>query len=327
MARPRRPQPIRSVAVLAFPPLSVFEMAVACEVFGIDRSEQGVPTFDFTLVAGEPGPMMTRQGFTIDTPYGLDVLDDADLVILPGWAKAHDVLPTEAVLDALRAAYRRGARIASFCSGAFVLAAAGLLDGRRATTHWMYTAELARQYPLIDLDPSVLYVGDGQVFTSAGTAAAIDLSLHLVRLDYGAEVANVIARRMVVPAHRDGGQAQFVESPLPDVECGDDVAAALDWAVAHLDQPLTVNDLAERARLSPRTFARRFRDTVGTTPLQWLLTQRVVLAQRLLETTTLPMDVVAERCGLGSAANLRLHVGRRLGVAPSDYRQTFRRAG
>ena len=223
--------------------------------------------------------------------------------------------------------YRRGARIASFCSGAFVLAAAGLLDGRRATTHWMYTAELARQYPLIDLDPSVLYVGDGQVFTSAGTAAAIDLSLHLVRLDYGAEVANVIARRMVVPAHRDGGQAQFVESPLPDVECSDELAAALDWAVAHLDQPLTVNDLAERARLSPRTFARRFRDTVGTTPLQWLLTQRVVLAQRLLETTTLPMDVVAERCGLGSAANLRLHVGRRLGVAPSDYRQTFRRAG
>ena len=318
---------VRNVAVLGFSPLSVFEMAVACEVFGIDRTEQGVPKFDFKLVAGEPGPLITRHRFTIDTPHDLAALEAADLVILPGWAKPHDERPAQEVLDALRAAYRRGARIASFCSGAFVLAAAGLLDGRRATTHWMYAAELARQYPLIDLDPSVLYVGNGQVFTSAGTAAAIDLSLHLVRLDYGAEVANVIARRMVVPAHRDGGQAQFVESPLPDVECSDDLAMVLDWAVAHLDEPLTVNDLAEQARMSPRTFARRFRDTVGTTPLQWLLTQRVVLAQRLLETTTLPMDVVAERCGLGSAANLRLHVGRRLGVAPSDYRQTFRRAG
>ena len=214
MTRTRRPKPLQTVAVLAFSPVSVFEMAVACEVFGIDRTEQGVPRFDFRLVAGEPGPLRTRHTFTLDTPFGLEALVDADLVILPGWAKPHDELPSPAVLDALRAVYRRGGRLASFCSGAFVLAAAGLLDGRRATTHWMYAAELARQYPAIDLDPGVLYVGDGQVFTSAGTAAAIDLSLHLVRLDHGAEVANVIARRMVVPAHRDGGQAQFVEAPL-----------------------------------------------------------------------------------------------------------------
>jgi transcriptional regulator GlxA family with amidase domain len=320
-------RPIRRVVVLAFSPASAFEAAVACEVFGLDRTDSGVPAFDFKLAAGEPGPLSTRHGFTIQTPHGLEALRKADLVILPGWARATTELPPREALDALRTAHRRGAILASFCSGAFVLAATGLLDGRSATTHWAYAKELARLYPKIDLDPSVLYVGDGRIFTSAGTAAAIDLSLHLVRLSDGAEVANTIARRMVVPAHRDGGQAQYVEAPLPDRVETDDLAATLDWVVAHLDEPLTVNEMALRAKMSPRTFARRFRDAVGETPLQWLLAQRVVLAQRLLETTELSIDAVAERCGLGTAANLRLHLGRRLGVAPSDYRQTFRRAG
>lgn len=321
MASRQRPQ---RIVALAFAPVSVFETAVACEVWGLDRTDSGVPKFDFKVASAQPGRLATPHGFSVEVEHGLEVLRRADLVVLPGWPHPVERRPPEAVLDAVRAAHRRGARIASFCSGAFVLAAAGLLDGRRATTHWRYTAALARAHPRIHLDPSVLYVEDGRLFTSAGTAAAIDLSLHLVRLDHGAEVANIIARRMVVPAHRDGGQAQFVEAPLPIIDDAGELAATLDWAIAHLDEPLTVAQLASRARMSPRTFARRFRDTVGATPLQWMLTQRVVLAQRLLETTELPMDLVAHRCGLGTAANLRLQVGRRLGVAPSDYRQTFR---
>jgi transcriptional regulator GlxA family with amidase domain len=191
----------------------------------------------------------------------------------------------------------------------------------------MYAAELAARYPAVDVDPSVLYVGDGQVWTSAGTAAAIDLCLHLVRLDHGAEVANVIARRMVVPPHRDGGQAQFVEAPMP-LQCSDDrLGSTLEWATRHLDRELTVEDLARRAQMSPRTFARRFRSSTGTTPLQWLVAQRVVLAQRLLETTDLPIELVAGRCGVGSAATLRQHFQRMVGTAPMAYRQTFRRAG
>jgi transcriptional regulator GlxA family with amidase domain len=229
--------------------------------------------------------------------------------------------------QALRRAHRRGARFASLCSGAYVLAAAGLLDGGRATTHWMYTEDFACRFPEIDVDPGVLYVGDGQVWTSAGTAAAIDLCRHFVRMDHGAEVANVVARRMVVPAHRDGGQAQFVQAPVPETCRDDDLATTLDWAVEHLDQELEVEDLARRAKMSPRTFARRFKLATGTTPLQWLLTQRVVLAQRLLEGTDLPVEAVAGRCGFGSAATLRQHFARVVGTSPGAYRQTFRRAG
>lgn len=319
-------QPAQRVVVLPFAPVNMFEMSVACEVYGVDRTESGVPKFDLQVASAEDSRMATSHGFTIDTPFGVDALRGADIVVLSGWPRPTDERPPQAVLDALVAAHRRGATLASFCSGAFVLAATGLLDGKRAATHWRYADELARVHPSIEVDPTVLYIGDDRIYTSAGTAAAIDLCLHLVRRDHGAEVANTIARRMVVPPHRDGGQAQFLQAPVATCDCPDDLALTLDWAVAHLDEPLTIAMLAERANMSSRTFARRFRDTVGTTPLQWLLTQRVVLAQRLLETTELSMDAIAERCGLGTAANLRIHVGRKLGVAPSDYRQTFRQA-
>jgi transcriptional regulator GlxA family with amidase domain len=315
------------VAALVFPPVSVFELAVACEVFGIDRHEMGVPSYDLRVCSYDEPPLTTNgAGFTIDTPHRLDVLAWADTIIVPGWPSPKKEPPPAVVGEALRRAHRRGARFASLCSGAYVLAAAGLLDGARATTHWMYAEDFARRHPQIDVDPGVLYVGDGQVWTSAGTAAAIDLCLHFVRMDHGAEVANLVARRMVVPAHRDGGQAQYVQAPVPDRCADDDLAVTLDWAVEHLDRELTVEDLAQQARLSPRTFARRFKAATGTTPLQWLLTQRVILAQRLLEGTDLPIDVVAQRCGFGSAATLRQHFARSVGTAPMAYRQTFHRA-
>jgi transcriptional regulator GlxA family with amidase domain len=314
------------VAALVFSPVSVFEMAVACEVFGIDRSAMGVPNYDLRVCSYDHPPLATNGGgFTIDTPYGLETLAWADTIIIPGWSPKRE--PPAEVGEALRRAHRRGARFASLCSGAYVLAAAGLLDGGRATTHWMYTEDFACRFPEIDVDPGVLYVGDGQVWTSAGTAAAIDLCLHFVRMDHGAEVANVVARRMVVPAHRDGGQAQFVQAPVPETCRDDDLATTLDWAVEHLDQELEVEDLARRAKMSPRTFARRFKLATGTTPLQWLLAQRVVLAQRLLEGTDLPVEAVAGRCGFGSAATLRQHFARVVGTSPGAYRQTFRRAG
>jgi transcriptional regulator GlxA family with amidase domain len=234
-------------------------------------------------------------------------------------------VPPDVVAE-LQRAHRRGARLASFCSGAFILAAAGLLDGTRATTHWMHARDLAREYPDVDVDPGVLYVGDGQVWTSAGTAAAIDLCLHFVRSDHGAEIANVVARRMVVPAHRDGGQAQYVQAPVPECDGDGELAGTLDWAVTHLDRDLSVEDLARRANMSPRTFARRFKAATGTTPLQWLLTQRVVLAQRLLEGTDLPVEIVAGQCGFGSSATLRQHFTRVVGTAPLAYRRAFNRA-
>jgi transcriptional regulator GlxA family with amidase domain len=316
------------VAVLVFPPVSVFELAVACEVFGIDRQEMGVPSYDVRVCSYDEPPFTTNgAGFTIDTPHRLETLAWADTIIVPGWPSPKKGLPPPDVCDALRRAHRRGVRFASLCSGAYVLAAAGLLDGARATTHWMYADDFARRFPQIDVDPGVLYVGHGQVWTSAGTAAAIDLCLHFVRMDHGAEVANVVARRMVVPAHRDGGQAQYVQAPVPETCSDDDLAVTLDWAVQHLDRELGVEDLARRARMSPRTFARRFKLATGTTPLQWLLTQRVVLAQRLLEGTDLPIETVAGRCGFGSAATLRQHFGRVVGTSPVAYRQTFRRAG
>ena len=228
---------------------------------------------------------------------------------------------------ALRRAHRRGARIASLCSGAFTLADTGLLDGRRATTHWMFTDLLPAALSTVQLDPSVLYVGGDGLYTSAGTAAGIDLCLHLLRSDHGAEVANVVARRMVVPPHREGGQAQYVEAPIPALQEGDALAAVVAWAMAHLDRDISVDDLARRAFMAPRTFARRFRASTGATPLQWLLHQRVALAQRLLETTELPIDVVAQRAGFGSAPSLRLHFGRVVGTSPQTYRRRFRRAG
>ena len=320
MSRKRR----HTVAAVAADGVAPFELAVGCEVFGIDRSELVDPWYRFIVCAAGPTPIRTSVGFTIDTPYGLDDVRKADTVIVPAWSNASTRQVPDDLIDALCAAHRRGARLLSVCSGAFVLAATGLLDGRRATTHWMYTDLLAERYPAIDVDPRVLYVDEGDVMTSAGTAAGIDLCLHVVRLDHGAEVANAVARRMVVPPHRDGGQAQFVEAPVAATAGDDPLAATLGWMLENLHRPVSVDDLAARSHMSGRTFARRFRAVTGTTPHQWLLSQRVLLASRLLETSDESVERVAQRCGMGSAANLRIHFQRVVGTSPQAYRRTFR---
>jgi len=310
------------VAVVVLNGTTQFELAVAYEVFGIDRSEYSDDWYEFTYVAGEPGPIRIQGGLTLDAPHGLSHLRTADTIIVPAVVDERTDLP-EPLLAALRAAHRRGARLASICTGAFILAEAGLLDGRCATTHWMDSAELARRYPAIRVEPDVLYVEDDNIFTSAGAAAGIDLCLHLVRLDLGSDVANSVARRMVVPPHRDGGQAQFVDAPMPRGET-DTLGPLLDWALANLNEPLTLDDLARRAAVSTRTLVRRFQATTGTTPLQWLLSQRVRRAQHLLESTDEPVERIAGMAGFGTAANLRQHFTRLVGVAPMAYRRTFR---
>jgi transcriptional regulator GlxA family with amidase domain len=303
---------------------SPFEFAVVCEVFGLERPEIVDPwPYELVLCSEGGRPVTTSLGFTLDGLEPLAAARNADTVVVP--ASGADAVrpPTHEMIDALQHAHGRGARMLSVCSGAFALAHAGLLDGRRATTHWMFTTRLAHAFPAVKVDPDVLYVDDGQILTSAGTAAGIDLCLHVVRMDHGAEVANAVARRMVVPPHRDGGQAQFVREPLV-TECeSDQLAATLDWAVEHLDEPLTVELLARRALMSPRTFARRFRAATGTTPLQWLLRQRILHAQRLLEATDLPVEVIADRCGFGSATVLRTHFRRFVDTSPLGYRRTF----
>ena len=314
----------RTVAAVICNGVSPFEFAVACEVFGLDRSELGVPWYRFLVCAAQPPPIVTAMGFSIDTPHGLDSLQQADTIVVPADNRRGEGV--EDLLQALRRAHGRGARILSVCTGAFTLAAAGLLDGRRAATHWMHAGELARCYPTVEVDADVLYVDEGDILTSAGTAAGIDLCLHVVRQDFGAEIANAVARRMVVPPHRSGGQAQFVVEPMPDLPAADPFSDTLVWMQEHLDQPITVADLARRAAMSPRTFARRFRSTTGTTPNQWLLRQRVLLAQRLLESTDQPVEVVAARAGFGTAANLRQHFQRSVRVSPNAYRRTFRTA-
>jgi transcriptional regulator GlxA family with amidase domain len=320
----RRPHVVAAVAGRS---VAAFELSVAHEVFGLDRSELVAPWYEFRVVALDDEPIAVADGtWSINTPWRLADLADADTIVIPAW-KALEDAPPEALVEAVRDAHARGARIVSVCSGAFLLAATGLLDGRTATTHWMYGEAFARRFPAVVLDPDVLYVdaGDG-LFTSAGTAAGIDLCLHIVRLDHGAEVANAVARRMVVPAHRDGGQSQYVAAPVPEEpdETGA-LAPVLDWAVTHLDEPLTVEDLARRALMSPRTFARRFRDATGTTPLQWVLRQRILHAQHLLEATELPIEIVASRCGFGSATALRVHFRRATGTTPQSYRRAFHR--
>jgi transcriptional regulator GlxA family with amidase domain len=312
-----------TVAAVVTNGLSPFEFAVACEVFGVDRSEAaGAPWYRFIVCGADPAPIATQAGFSIHAPYGLEGLRRADSIIVPASESGPE---NEPLLDALRRAHRRGARIMSVCTGAFVLAAAGLLDGRRVTTHWAHSAELAQRYPKVNVDRDVLYVDDGDILTSAGTAAGIDLCLHIVRKDYGAEVANEVARRMVVPPHRDGGQAQFVSAPMPELSACDPFVDTLVWVQAHLDEPLAVADLARRSAMSQRTFARRFRETTGTTPHQWLLRQRILLAQRLLETTDLSVDVIATQCGVGTAANLRQHFQRIVRTSPNGYRRTFQK--
>ncbi|WP_412074955.1 helix-turn-helix domain-containing protein [Streptomyces xanthophaeus] len=296
-----------------------FELSVAYEVFGADLSGVADPWYDVTVC----GPGTVRMGrFHLEPDHGLDRLPHADTVIVPGWADVDQEPPAELV-DAVRAAHEAGARVASLCTGAFVLAAAGLLDGRRATTHWAHTSDLAARYPRVEVDPDVLYVDNGSVLTSAGKAAAMDLCLHLVRLDHGSAVANTLARRLVVPPHRAGGQAQFVNTPVP-AQDDHPLAELFPWALERLGHPLTVEDLARRANMSSRHLGRHFRSATGTTPLQWLLTQRIRRAQELLETTGDSVDAIAEATGMGTATTLRRHFNRTIGVPPDTYRRTFR---
>jgi AraC family transcriptional activator FtrA len=302
------------VVTLALDRVVAFDMATPAQVF------RG--PYAFALAAAAPGPVATSTGFAVVADHGLEALGRADTVIVPGYDGV-DRPPPPAVLDALRAAHARGARTVSICTGAFALAHAGLLDGRRATTHWKWAGLLAEAFPAIDVDPGVLYVDEGDVLTSAGVAAGIDLCLHLVRCDHGAEVAARVARRIVVAPHRDGGQAQFVDRPLP-AAAGDGLEATRRWALERLERPLGVGALARHACMSPRTFARRFRAETGTTPLQWLLHERVLEARRLLEASDLPVEDVATRCGFGSAASLREHFGRATATTPTAYRRSFR---
>jgi transcriptional regulator GlxA family with amidase domain len=310
------------IALAVADALPIFELAVPCEVFGIDRSDIVDPWYDFRLCAVQDGPLRTAAGLSIDTPYGIEELATADTVLVPASDRGMIHNPPPHLLDALRAAHERGARIASICNGAYILAAAGLLDGRPATTHWMNRADFAERFPRVDLHADVLYTDDGDILTSAGTGAAIDLCLHLVRRDHGAAVANTVARRMVVPPHREGGQAQYIESPVPP-RVDQTLAPVLDWARGRLGEPLTVADLAARAGVSSRTFARRFNAATGTSPLRWLLRERIRFAQHLLEATDQSVEAVAERAGFGSSANLRGHFGRVVGVPPNGYRKLF----
>jgi transcriptional regulator GlxA family with amidase domain len=315
---------LTNVAVLVCDGVAAFELGVVCEVFGLDRSPQGLPSYDFAVCAGHPGPIRCKSGFTLVPEYGLDRAEQADLIVIPPYDDVYLLDPPPAMLEAIRAGVARGARVLSVCSGAFVLAAAGVLDGRRATTHWMHAEELAKRFPQLDVDPGVLYVEDGPIITSAGTAAGIDACLHLVRTEHGAAVANAIARRMVVPPHRDGGQAQFVEAPVPAQRgTNDELADVLDWAINQLGEDLSVDAMAKRALMSPRTFARRFKAVTGTTPHSWLVQQRVLHAQRLLEEGGLSVEEVARRCGFASASGLREHFRRVRGTSPRAYQQLF----
>ncbi|GAB1516043.1 helix-turn-helix domain-containing protein [Actinophytocola sp. KF-1] len=309
------------VAVLVDDGSNPFELGVATELFGLRRPELGRPWYDFTLCAARRSVRMHLGMFTMTGVADLGAAAAADTLIVPN--RPDPEVPADpAVLAAIRAAADRGARLVSFCTGAFTLAQAGVLDGRRATTHWRWAAEFARRFPAVRLTPDVLFVDDGNVLTAAGSAAALDLGLHLVYRDHGAEVANAVSRRLVFTGHRDGGQRQFVERPVPPVP-GTSLAPVLEWARERLDQPLTVPDLAARAATSQATLHRRFRTELGTTPLAWLTTERVTLACRLIERGEQRLDRVAAASGLGTAANLRAQLRRHTGLSPSAYRRRF----
>ncbi len=314
---------MRNVAALALPGIAPFELGVVCEVFGIDRRDQGLPSFDFAVVTEDAQPVTSSAGFTISVEHGLDRAYSADLVCVPASPPDRQVSP--AVIELLQSTVDRGGRVLSVCTGAFTLGAAGLLDGRTCTSHWFYAAELADRYPKAHVECDVLYVDDDPVFTSAGTAAGIDTCLHLIRKEFGAAAANGIARRMVVPPHRDGGQAQYIESPVPDTVC-DTLQPLLGWLLERLDHEHSIDELAARAHLSPRTFARRFRAETGTTPHLWLTGQRLLHAERLLEDTDEPIERVASLSGFGSSSLLRHHFARRRGTTPQLYRRAFRRS-
>ena len=308
---------IHRVVALVIPDVVAFDLSIPAQVFGHDAERD---RYSFTICAERPGDIPTSTGFSIGVRHGLEALEHADTVVVPGFHP--HVAPPDYASEALRRAADRGTRIASVCIGAFALATAGLLDGRVATTHWQYADDFRRLHPHVSLNPDILYADEGQILTSAGISAGIDLCLYLVRLDYGANAAADVARRMVVAVHRTGGQAQYSQRPLP---AGGGLGDTLEWAITQMQRPLTVDSLAHRAGMSRRTFVRRFAEQVGATPMRWLVGQRVLEAQRLLEATALDVDDIADRCGFGSAAVLRVHLAREVGMTPTAYRRAARR--
>src|SRR5580704_15028146 len=311
----------RRVVALAYDGLGTFEFGIVVELFGLPRPYLGVEWYNFEVCSVERGPIRATGGIRIEANRGLRTLQQAGTIVIPGW-RDPDEPPPQSLVRALRSAHAAGARLVSICSGVFVLAATGLLDDKRVTTHWRYVDQLKALFPKVRVEPDVLYVDEGSILTSAGSAAGIDLCLHIVRCDYGAEIANEIARRLVMPPHREGGQAQYVREPMPSPGTGG-LAPLMQWAQSHLDKTLQVEDLARRAAMSPRTFARRFAEQTGTTPHQWLTHQRLFAAQRRLETTVESIDQVAEAVGLQTAATLRQHFNRILGTTPTAYRRQF----
>lgn len=316
----RRPP---TVSVLAYAGMSLFETGIVTEVFGLPRPEFEVPWYQLLICADDADSVPTLGGAAIRTPYGLDAFAQADTVIVPGVPNVHDD-PSPALVTALRRAHHNGARLVSICSGAFALAAAGLLDGRRATTHWRYADELAKRYPRVDVDPGVLYIDDGDVLTSAGSAAGLDLCLHIVRLDFGGAIANAVARRLVIQPHRDGGQAQFIEVPVAADPDDDRIAASMAWALGQLTTPMTVDVLAAQARMSTRTYLRHFASATGTTPIRWLINQRVQASLELLETSGMGIEAISAAVGFETPTTYRHHFGQTMQTSPSAYRRAFR---
>lgn len=313
------------VSVLLFDGMSAFELGIVTEVFGLPRPEFDVDWYDLTVCAQTPEPVPLLGRAHIQTPYGLAAFGAADTLIVPGVSDVHGA-SSPALLATLRRAHRRGARIVSICSGAFALAEAGLLDRRRAATHWRYADLLAARFPAVVVDPDVLYVDDGDVLTSAGSAAGLDLCVHIVRKDFGARIANAVARRLVVPPHRAGGQAQFIEAPVPEDLDDDRIVRSMDWARAHLASPLTVAALAAHAHMSTRTYLRHFKRCSGTSPIRWLIAQRVQASLALLETTTASVDEIAAATGFDTPVTYRHHFTRAMRTSPTAYRRAFRQA-
>jgi AraC family transcriptional activator FtrA len=308
------------VAILAYDRLCTFEFGCAVELFALERPELGVDWYSYAVCAVEAGPLRAAGGLTVQAPHGLDALDGADTIVIPGWRDA-DEAPPPALLEALRRAHARGARLCSICSGAFVLAHAGLLDGRRATTHWRHVDGLATHFPAIAIGRGMLYVEDGNIVTSAGSAAGLDMLLHLVRSDFGAGIANRVAQRLVIPAHRDGDQTQLVARPLPQSDA-DPIARTMDWARENLRAAHTLASMAEQAGMGVRTFQRHFKERTGASPLDWLVRERVMLAAQLLETRpALGIEAVADLAGLGSPESLRRHFRSHGLPSPARYRR------
>ncbi|MGQ3099866.1 MAG: transcriptional regulator FtrA [Sphingopyxis solisilvae] len=308
------------VVVFAHAPVSLFELSCAVEIFGRSRAELGLAWYDFAIAAVAPGAIASLGGIELNVPHGLDVLTRADTIIIPAWDS--ELSPPGALADALLAASARGARILSICSGAFLLASLGLLDGRRAATHWMYADKLQAAYPAVRVDPDVLYVDEGDIVTAAGSAAGLDMLLHIVRRDHGSKVCNAVARRLNIPPHREGGQSQFAIRPV--VELKDSrLTGVIKWMREHSAEEMTVEELAKRAAMSARTFFRRFKETTGQSPYDWLLMERIAVARELLETGRLSIDQTAFHAGFSSAETMRIHFKRVVGCTPADYRRQF----